>query len=139
VYLPKTEIRLDVQDAERSVAFYQALLGAAPARRTPAEAVFECAAPPLVLTLDIRPRASRGRRPTKPADLAFALVVAEPESVGKAAVALWRAGARLRLLDQGIEATDPDGVPWLVRFEPSAKARAVTAMSIADRPLFVRG
>jgi hypothetical protein len=55
----------------------------------------------------------------------FALVVNEPQQVGHAAIALRRAGIQLRLEDDGIEASDPDGNAWRVRFVPSAKGRAV--------------
>jgi hypothetical protein len=47
--------------------------------------------------------------------------------VGTAAIALRRAGVPLRIYDQGIEAKDPDGIPWRVRFVPSAAGRAVVA------------
>jgi hypothetical protein len=40
---------------------------------------------------------------------------------------LRRAGVRLRLADEGIEAHDPDGNAWRVRFVPSSKGRAVQA------------
>jgi hypothetical protein len=58
----------------------------------------------------------------------FALVVNEPGQVGDAAVALRRAGVPLRVADQGIEAHDPDGHGWRVRFEPFARGRAVFAI-----------
>jgi hypothetical protein len=58
----------------------------------------------------------------------FALVVPEPEHIGKAAVALWRAGARMRLEDAGIETRDPDGNSWRVRFVPGAKERTILAL-----------
>jgi hypothetical protein len=59
---------------------------------------------------------------------AFALVVPEPEHVGKAAVALWRAGARMRLQDASIETRDPDGNAWRVRFVPGATERAILTL-----------
>jgi catechol 2,3-dioxygenase-like lactoylglutathione lyase family enzyme len=123
----RTHIYLGVEDADRSILFYEALLGGPPSTRNPGVTVFEFEAPPLVLTLETHPR---------PADLAhnrFALVVPEPEHVGKAAVALRRAGARLRLQDEGIEANDPDGNTWKVRFVPHAKGRSVVAVR-AERP-----
>jgi catechol 2,3-dioxygenase-like lactoylglutathione lyase family enzyme len=60
---------------------------------------------------------------------AFALVVTEPEHVGKAAVALWRTGARMRLGDEGLETRDPDGNAWRVRFVPGTKERAILALA----------
>jgi catechol-2,3-dioxygenase len=128
MYFPRTLIHLGVEDVEKSVAFYEALLGTPPLNRVPVIAVFEVSAPPLVLTLEPRPRGSKaGRRRSGPRH--FAMVVPEPEQVGWAAVALRRAGARLRLLDQRIEATDPDGNVWGVRFEPLAKERSVVPAS----------
>jgi catechol 2,3-dioxygenase-like lactoylglutathione lyase family enzyme len=122
MFLQRTYIQLQVDNADRSATFYEALFGAPPARQSANMAVFEFDSPPLVLTLK-RPRsappASRSR---------FALVVPEPEDVGSAAIALRRAGVRLRLEDQGIEASDPDGNAWRVRFEPSARDRTVIAL-----------
>jgi catechol 2,3-dioxygenase-like lactoylglutathione lyase family enzyme len=139
----KTHIHLDVDDAVQSTAFYEALLGAPPARRSAGEAVFESDSPPLVLTLANRPpsRRARARRaidvepPRKRkrgragscANAGFSLLVTEPSHVGTAAIALRRAGVPLRIYDQGIEAKDPDGNPWRVRFVPSAAGRAVVA------------
>jgi catechol-2,3-dioxygenase len=122
----KTHIHLDVDDAVQSTAFYEALLGAPPARRTAGEAVFESDSPPLVLTLANRPP-SRRTRARRAIDAGFALLVTEPSHVGTAAIALRRAGVPLRIYDQGIEAKDPDGNPWRVRFVPSAAGRAVVA------------
>jgi catechol-2,3-dioxygenase len=122
----KTHIHLDVHDAVQSAAFYEALLGAPPARRSAGEAVFESDSPPLVLTLANRPP-SRRAKARRAIDAGFALVVTEPSHVGTAAIALRRAGVPLRIYDQGIEAKDPDGNPWRVRFVPSAAGRAVVA------------
>jgi len=141
MHLLRTHIHLGVGDTARSAAFYEALLGAPPASRSGDTTVFESDTPPLVLTLQAHlpvrpmrgqkgpPRPLKNRRPSSPPHNRFALVVPEPELVGKAAVALWRAGASLRLQDQGIEAHDPDGNAWRVQFVPSAKARAVVALS----------
>jgi catechol 2,3-dioxygenase-like lactoylglutathione lyase family enzyme len=117
--LSRTHIYLGVEDVDQSALFYEALLGGPPASRNTDVTIFEFDAPPLVLTIQTHPH---------PADLpahGFALVVPEPEHVGKAAIALRRVGARLRLQDEGIEARDPDGNTWRVRFVPSAKGRAV--------------
>jgi catechol 2,3-dioxygenase-like lactoylglutathione lyase family enzyme len=142
--LARTHILLGVDDAGRSAAFYEALLGAPPASREGGVTVFESDAPPLVLTLQkrgmipraraaARSRSSRtGPRSATTGREKFALVVPEPEHVGKAAVALWRTGAPLRLKDQGIEAEDPDGNAWQVRFVPYAKTRAVIAVPSED-------
>ncbi len=137
MWLPKAHIRLGVDDARHSVAFYEALLGAPPAHRSASAAVFESDSPPLVLTVEECSRARRRvRRSHAPRVLAdaptafcthgrFALLVTEPQHVGDAAIRLRRAGIRLRIEDQGIEALDPDGNAWRVRFVPSTPARAV--------------
>ena len=120
---PRTHIYLGVEDVNQSALFYEALLGGPPASRDTGITVFEFDAPPLVLTI-----ATRTHRATAAAHVpthGFALVVPEPEHVGKAAIALRRAGARLRLQDEGIEARDPDGNTWKVRFVPSAKTLSV--------------
>jgi catechol 2,3-dioxygenase-like lactoylglutathione lyase family enzyme len=121
---PRTHIYLGVEDVVPSASFYQALLGGPPARRDEGIAVFESDAPPLVLTLET----GGHRHPASP-PLRFALVVPDPEHVGIAAIALRRAGARLSLQDEGIEARDPDGNTWRVRFVPTAKGRAVVPIS----------
>jgi hypothetical protein len=79
----------------------------------------------------IEPERSRATHDAPPAHAgeAFALVVTEPEHVGKAAVALWRTGARMRLGDQGIETRDPDGNAWRVSFVPGTKERAILALA----------
>jgi len=58
----------------------------------------------------------------------FSLVVTQPQHVGHAAIALRRAGVQLRLEDQAIEAEDPDGNAWRVRFVESAPGRSVQAI-----------
>lgn len=120
---PRTHIYLGVEDVNRSAMFYEALFGGPPASRETDVTVFEFDAPPLVLTIATRGHVGKGSSPA--ATHRFALVVLEPEHVGKAAIALRRTGARLRLQDEGIEARDPDGNTWKVRFVPSAKARSV--------------
>jgi catechol 2,3-dioxygenase-like lactoylglutathione lyase family enzyme len=124
---PRTHIYLGVEDVAQSASFYEALLGGPPASRNTGVTVFEFTSPPLVLTIESHPN---------PATLrphGFALVVLEPEHVGKAAIALRRTGARLRLQDEGIEARDPDGNTWKVRFVPSAKERAVVSIEQGRR------
>jgi hypothetical protein len=124
----RKHIRLGVSDPSRSAAFYRALLGAAPTSDVRGSMVLESDSPPVVLVLNAARHA--------PAGEAFALVVTEPEHVGKAAVALWRVGARMRLEDACIETHDPDGNEWSVRFVPGAKERAILALageSRADR------
>lgn len=118
----RTHIYLGVGDADESSRFYEALLGGPPATRSGGRTVFEMEAPPLVLTLERHPR------PGELVHNRFALDVPAPEHVGRAAVALRRAGARLRLQDEGIEANDPDGNVWKVRFVPRAKGRSVVAI-----------
>ncbi len=115
----RTYIYLGVEDVEQSALFYEALLGGPPSSRDNGVTVFEFDAPPVVLTIETHPR------PSALPLHGFALVVPEPEHVGKAAIALRRAGARLRLQDEGIEARDPDGNTWKVRFVPSARAREI--------------
>jgi catechol-2,3-dioxygenase len=121
----RTHIYLGVEDADQSALFYEALLGGPPASRNSGITVFEFEAPPLVLTLETSPRA---RHAPRGAHAWWALDVPEPERVGKAAVALRRAGARLRLQDEGIEARDPDGNTWKVRFVPHIKGCAVVSI-----------
>jgi catechol 2,3-dioxygenase-like lactoylglutathione lyase family enzyme len=135
MFLPKTHIHLGVEDAGESIAFYEALLGGPPIRRSDHVAVFEFDSPPLVLTLESNPAGvptqaapvppQRARRPRRSKAPQFALLVSEPQHVGTAAIALRRAGIRLRLEDQGIEAHDPDGNAWRVRLMPRAKGRSV--------------
>lgn len=135
--LPKLHIHLGVCDAVRSAEFYEALLGATPACRDATTAVFELDSPPLILTVEqgsaprastaVRPGASRAARPAREgsATSQFDLLLGEPRLIGDVAIALRRAGVRLRLADEGIETHDPDGNAWRVRFVPSTKGRAV--------------
>jgi catechol 2,3-dioxygenase-like lactoylglutathione lyase family enzyme len=141
---PKAEIHLDVGDAEQSVIFYEALLGARPARPVPGTAVFDLESPPLILTVEQRGTAraitlgpaperkvgrGRGRGKKRGASLArFDLLVNDARHVGDAAIALRRAGARLLLQDRGIEAHDPDGNAWRVRLAPAAKRRTLVTV-----------
>jgi catechol 2,3-dioxygenase-like lactoylglutathione lyase family enzyme len=131
MYLSKTHIHLCVDDAGESAAFYEALLGAPPARQSPISAVFDFDSPPLVLTVeakeDCRHASRRGPRGTGNArkNGRFALVVTQPQHVGVAAIALRRAGVQLRLEDQAIGAEDPDGNAWEVRYVESAAGRSV--------------
>ena len=120
MFLPKSHIHLDADDLARSAAFYEALLGSPPARLSDSVAIFEFDSPPLVLTLEQRGPAARAkvsprgnvRHLRKAHDDSvqqgtyprFALVVNEPAQVGRAAIALRRAGVQLRLEDEGIEA-----------------------------------
>jgi catechol 2,3-dioxygenase-like lactoylglutathione lyase family enzyme len=149
VNLPRTHIRLGVDDSARSTAFYEALFGGPPASRNTNVIVFEFEEPALLLVLESRP--TKGVPQTRPkragrhdarrkgphsvptghstTQARYALVVPDPEDVGKAAVALWRAGAPLRLQDQGIETIDPDGNSWKVRFVPFTKRPAVITVS----------
>jgi catechol 2,3-dioxygenase-like lactoylglutathione lyase family enzyme len=141
MWLSKTIIVLRVDDASKSATFYEALLGAPPAHRSERAAVFEFDSPPLVLRVEERPRGRRAtvqhpgapQSPRPPRDdppastvhAPLALVVADPQLVGDAAVRLRRAGVRLRVQDEGIEAVDPDGNPWRVRFASSTPGRSV--------------
>lgn len=143
MWLPKTHIRLGVDDAAHSIAFYEALLGAPPAHRGENLAVFEFDSPPLVLTVEECSRMGRSKTRRDSRSHArrastdesapfcgqgkFALFVAEPNHVGDAAIRLRRAGIRLRVEDQGIEAHDPDGNAWRVRFVPRAPVHAAIA------------
>jgi catechol-2,3-dioxygenase len=125
MYLSKTHIHLDVDDACQSATFYEALLGAPPARQSSVSAVFDFDSPPLVLTVEER----AGRKRAKGSKSSrFSLVVTKPQHVGVAAIALRRAGVQLRLEDQGIEAEDPDGNAWQVRFVESAPGRFVESI-----------
>ncbi|MGH7272167.1 MAG: VOC family protein [Polyangiaceae bacterium] len=149
MFAPKTQIYLNVDDAGPSSAFYEALLGVPPASKSAGMAIFDLESPPLILTLDARASAQRvkvrahgvappmlrdqkGGAPRATARPGFALLVTEPSHVGHAAIALRRAGIPLRIEDQGIEARDPDGNEWRVRFAPKAAGRAVV-MGAEDR------
>jgi catechol-2,3-dioxygenase len=119
----RARIDLQVQDADRSTAFYSALLRSSPTRSDSDVAVFEIESPPLALTLTRVPRAKRSRVP-----VCFAIVVPLPQHVGHAAIALRRAGIALLLRDGGITTHDPDGNAWSVRFAASAPEPAVVAL-----------
>jgi catechol 2,3-dioxygenase-like lactoylglutathione lyase family enzyme len=117
MFLPKFRIALRVRNADKSATFYEALLGAKPAHRTADTALFETDSPPLFLTVEEAARAAAHHSH-------FALWVETPRRVGNTAIALRRAGARLRLEDRGIEVVDPDGNAWRIRlaFPPQALA-----------------
>ncbi len=117
MFLPRTTIELNVTDAADSVAFYSALLGTRPTRVDAGAAFFELDSPPLELTLTHARRHGQNSR--------FALVVTQPEHVGRAAVALRKAKIPIRLEDSGIVTEDPDGNGWRVRFVPYARGPAV--------------
>jgi hypothetical protein len=132
----KTQIHVEADDPERSAVFYEALFGAAPVRRSATAAVFELDSPPLILTLEQRVRrvdrplttARSVRASRRQAESGqFTLIVNEPQHVGDAAIALRRAGVRLRLGDEGVEAFDPDQNAWRVRFVASAAGRTIVA------------
>jgi catechol-2,3-dioxygenase len=125
--ISKQQIVLQVDDACQSVAFYEALLGAPPTRKSATSAVFDFDSPPLILTVEERTLGGRTRARRVGARACFALLVTKPQHVGDAAIALRRAGIPLRLEDRGLEAHDPDGNAWRVRFVPSAQSRAVVA------------
>jgi catechol 2,3-dioxygenase-like lactoylglutathione lyase family enzyme len=119
--LPKPHIHLTVRDANRSVAFYEALLDSMPTRRSEDSATFDLDAPPLLLTIEHRRQVAAGHS-------RYALLVDDPRRVGHAAISLRRAGVRLKLEDQGIEAQDPDGNSWRVRLAPSSAGLTVVAI-----------
>jgi catechol-2,3-dioxygenase len=128
MYLSKTHIHLCVEDACQSATFYEALLGAPPARQSSVAAVFDFDSPPLVLTVEERSHRGRPKAARRGGTGRFSLVVTQPQHVGHAAIALRRAGVQLRLEDQAIEAEDPDGNAWRVRFVESAPGRSVQAI-----------
>jgi catechol 2,3-dioxygenase-like lactoylglutathione lyase family enzyme len=111
----RTRIVLRVRNAEKSAAFYEALLSAKPARRTASMASFETDRPPLLLTVEETRRTGSARS-------RFSLWVETPRQVGDTAIALRRAGASLRLEDRGLEAVDPDGNAWHIRLAAQALA-----------------
>jgi catechol-2,3-dioxygenase len=125
--ISKTRIQLDVDDATLSAPFYEALFGSPPASQSPTTTVFELDSPAVVLVLQSRRRARRSPHSR------FALFVTEPAHVGKAAIALRRAGVRLRVEDEGIEANDPDGNAWRVSFVPSVPIRSIVNR-LEERP-----
>jgi hypothetical protein len=145
MWLSKELIHLQVDDASRSAAFYEALFEAPPTLRSAKLAVFELDYPPLVLRLEERSRARRSnaRRESasKPATATrsspprlrsqawMALEVAEPKQVGAVAIRLRRAGVRLWVQDEGIEAHDPDGNAWRVRCVPATPGSAIVNTS----------
>ncbi len=117
---PKKRILLGVTDTARSIVFYKALLGEGPASRSRRSAVFDLDSPPVVLTIELRVRVAAPEE-------RYDLLVEDPRRVGHTAVALRRAGVKLRLADEGIEAVDPDGHAWRVRLAPAGAGRAVVA------------
>ena len=117
MFLPKPHIHLGVEDASRSAVFYEALLRTPPSRRSSCAAVFESGSPPFVLSLE---HGGKARSPSR-----FAILVTDPRQVADAAIALRRAGVRLRLEDEGIRAEDPDGNAWHVRLAPSGAGPGV--------------
>jgi catechol 2,3-dioxygenase-like lactoylglutathione lyase family enzyme len=139
MWLPKEIIHLPVADAADSIAFYEALLAAVPTHRSAHSTVFDLESPPVVLTLEERPRGRRStsrpgsaRQPASPrVRNQWALVVAEPKHVGDAAIRLRRAGVQLWVQDEGIEARDPDGNAWRVRCVPAAPGRLILAPASA--------
>ncbi len=150
MWLSKETIHLRVADALASTAFYEALLAASPTHRSAHSTVFDLESPPVVLTLEERPRGRRStsrpgsaREPATPgARNQWALVVAEPKQVGDAAIRLRRAGVQLWVQDEGVEARDPDGHGWRVRCDPTAPGRLILAPASAARhklrPLIAR-
>ncbi len=119
MFSPKTRIVLRVRNAEKASAFYEALLNAKPAHRTASTVSFETDSPPLCLTVD--ETGAAGEKHSR-----FALWVESPRRVGATAIALRRAGVRLRLEDRGLEAIDPDGNAWRIRLaSPSQPLAAV--------------
>ncbi len=143
----KEIIQLSVDDALRAAAFYEALLDSPPTLRSARSTVFDVDTPPLVLTLEERPRPRRSKarsestsRPaavghdTRPAlgtGARLALVLGEPKQIGDVAIRLRRAGVRLWIQDEGLEAHDPDGNAWRVRCVPAIAGRAVVT-ALAD-------
>jgi hypothetical protein len=153
MFSQKMLVHLDVGDAGRSAIFYEALLGVAPVRPSPTTATFDLDSPPLLLTIaGIEPNdpiaPGKGtttsdvlghRRPRARRTIArdrghsgLTLVVNEPRHVGDAAIALRRVGARIRIEDHGIAVRDPDDNACYVRFEPSARGRAVVETTSED-------
>ncbi|MGH7438275.1 MAG: VOC family protein [Polyangiaceae bacterium] len=124
MFTPKPRIELHVEDADRSAAFYAALLQTDADRSQGAAAVFDLESPPLTLTLTPRTKGGPSRSLAR-----FALVVLKPEDIGHTAIALRRAKVRLRLEDAGIVTQDPDGNDWRVRFVPSAREPAVLTVA----------
>lgn len=137
----KEIIQLRVDDALRAAAFYEALLDAPPTLRSAESAVFDLDTPPLVLTLEERPRARRANArcesASRPAAFGLdtpmasrtgarlALVLGEPKQIGDVAIRLRRAGVRLWIQDEGLETHDPDGNSWRVQCVPAVPGRAV--------------
>ncbi len=146
MWLRKEHIVLRVDDTRASSVFYEALFETPPTHRSAKSTVFDLDSPAVVVTLEERreplrtsgrPRAvrlpslgsvnaagpPRARRKASP----WALLVADPRQVGDVAIRLRRAGVRLWVQDEGIEAIDPDGNAWRVRWGPEVRARALLA------------
>jgi catechol 2,3-dioxygenase-like lactoylglutathione lyase family enzyme len=113
--MTRFHLSLNVSDLERSVGFYSALFGTAPAKRRADYAKFETDDPPLVLSLEPTPRPTGGplNHLGFRMDDAAALVAVQER--------LERAGVRSQR-EEGVEccyarqtkfwATDPDGTLW---------------------------
>ncbi|MGD0675479.1 MAG: VOC family protein [Polyangiaceae bacterium] len=141
MFSSKVTISISAQDTAEAVVFYEALLGTGPARRDSVAATFDVSSPALLLTIEQVPPLEPVRAGSAPRKLArrapaerFILCVREPQRVGEVAIALRRAGIRLRLEDRGVKAHDPDGNTWEVRFSPDLKDCLAVVLAGRDTP-----
>lgn len=123
----RPHVGLEVEDLERSIAFYRALLGEEPVEVHADYARFEPAEPALNLSLilsDGPPGSPGSARPAaRRASDHFGIQVRSSEVVREASRRLRRAGIGVRLEEQSwccyavqdkVWASDPDGNPWEV-------------------------
>lgn len=112
----RIHVALEAADVDRSIAFYQTLLGEAPSKVRPGYAKFEPADPPVNLTLNLNPQA-------QPAASHFGVQVKSTEAVAEAARRMEAAGFPTEAEDQveccyavqdKVWATDPTGNKWEV-------------------------
>jgi catechol 2,3-dioxygenase-like lactoylglutathione lyase family enzyme len=129
MWFPVTTVRLAVQSADSSVAFYEALLGVRASRAEAGRMLFDVT--PLRLALTIEPRVtartlgSKSDPPLTKPRARFTLYVIEPHRVGAIAIALRHARIPLRLADRGLRTQDPDGNEWAVVLRTTADCETV--------------
>ncbi len=135
MWFPVTTVRLAVQSADSSVAFYEALLGVRASRAEAGRMLFDVAPLRLVLTIEPRVTArtlgSKSDPPLTKPRTRFTLYVSEPHRVGAIAIALRHARIPLRLADRGLRTQDPDGNEWAVVLRNTADRETVEQESSA--------
>ncbi len=128
----RVHVGREVEDLEKSIAFYRVLFAREPSKTRPGYAKFEPADPPVNLSLIEGSGAGSGR-PLGASH--FGIQVKSVEDVERAADRLRTAGVSVRLEEQStccyavqtkVWAEDPDGNPWevFVVLEADADRRA---------------